>query len=564
MFRQQIVIADTLPAIRNIFSKYDLSIDELTSIEACSQDFVVRVPLVGAFSSGKSSLLNALVDEALFATDITAETGVPAELRYGKHESFKGNQPDGSSIPLTREQIRENHLDALKPNGWASITLPLAQLEEIPHLCLVDMPGWDSGIEGHKRAIDGYINRSLAYCVIADAARGSLGQSIHTALNELALYDVPIVLVVTMIDDRSDAELDGIIKHISAELEHSIKRPLLAIARVSAHEGNISQFTAALKKLDGLAEPLFASQIANRLEVQIGDVKSYLARLANKDDQSSEALAAQIEHHSSVMRDFEAALAEETIALENRVEPVLGKIMQRVESSLQSQLESLADTALRGGKISADIEATIRIAATQGLQHDFAPEMKRYLSRVTDAFPIAIHSSVHIPEKETAQSNTAEVIAITSAATAAVPMLTSAVGSIPVVGPILAPAVKFIVPLLAAWFSSGQKKTAEAERREDVRQQICTSVIPQAVAETRLALGQLLRSKIDEARQSIAERAQAERQNIADALTRARNDLSRSQAEYDALRRQYAEDSTALDDALARLTAAWPKPYRIA
>lgn len=562
MFRQQNVITETLPTLRNILGKYDLPASELASIEAHACDFIVRVPLVGAFSSGKSSLLNAFVEEALFATDITAETGVPAELQFGEHECFKGSLPDGSSIPLTREQVCENRLDALRPNGWVNITLPLAQLEEIPHLCLVDMPGWDSGIEGHKRAIDGYINRSLAYCVIADAARGSLGQSIHTALNELALYDLPIVLVVTMIDDRSDAALDDIVKHIAAELENTIKRPLLAIARVSAHEGNISEFTTALQKLEGLAEPLFASQVANRLEVQIANVKDYLARLANRDDQSSEALAAEIERHETAMRNFETALAEETTALENRVEPVLDKIMQRVESSLQSQLESLASTALHGGEIGADIEATIRIAATQGLQHDFAPEMKRYISRVTDAFPISIRSNLHIPDKVAEQSNTAEVIAITGAATAATPLLTGVVAAIPVVGPFLAPAVKFIVPLLAAWLSSGQKKVEEAERREDVRQQILGSVIPLTIAETRMAIEQLLRGKIDEARQSIAERAQTERQSITTALTHARENLARSQSEYDALRRQYAEDSITLDEILARLAAAQPAPNK--
>lgn len=556
MFRQQAVILEALPALKVLFNSYERPTDELAWIEAAARDFVVRVPLVGAFSSGKSSLLNAFVEEPLFATDITAETGVPAELRHGERETLTGHLPDGSSISLSREQVSENGLETLRPDGWVSVTLPLPQLAAIPHLCLVDMPGWDSGIEGHKRAIDGYVDRSLAYCVIADAARGCLGQSIQAALKELALHGLPILLVVTMTDAKNGAELDGVVKHIAAEVEGIVKRPLLAVARVSAHEDDIGQFVAALQELDGRAEPLFDSQIASRLEEQVAGVKVYLERLANRDDQSSEALGAEIDRHETAMHNFEAALADETAALESRVEPVLNKIMQRVESSLQSQLETLAGTALHGGDIAPDVEATIRIAAMQGLQQDFAPEMKRYLSRVTEAFPLSIRSSVHLPEKG-GDSDTAEVIAITGAATVAIPLLSAAALLLPG-GKFLAPAIKVIVPLLAIWFAFSQKKVEEAEQREDVRQQIRGSIIPRAVSETRLAIEQLLHCKIDEARTIIAARASTERQSITDALTRARENLTRSQAEYEALRRQYAEDCAVLDDVLARLAEARP------
>lgn len=556
MFRQQAVILEALPALKVLFNSYERPTDELAWIEAAARDFVVRVPLVGAFSSGKSSLLNAFVEQPLFATDITAETGVPAELRHGERETLTGHLPDGSSISLSREQVSENGLETLRPDGWVSVTLPLPQLAAIPHLCLVDMPGWDSGIEGHKRAIDGYVDRSLAYCVIADAARGCLGQSIQAALKELALHGLPILLVVTMTDAKNGAELDGVVKHIAAEVEGIVKRPLLAVARVSAHEDDIGQFVAALQELDGRAEPLFDSQIASRLEEQVAGVKVYLERLANRDDQSSEALGAEIDRHETAMHNFEAALADETAALESRVEPVLNKIMQRVESSLQSQLETLAGTALHGGDIAPDVEATIRIAAMQGLQQDFAPEMKRYLSRVTEAFPLSIRSSVHLPEKG-GDSDTAEVIAITGAATVAIPLLSAAALLLPG-GKFLAPAIRVIVPLLAIWFAFSQKKVEEAEQREDVRQQIRGSIIPRAVSETRLAIEQLLHCKIDEARTIIAARASTERQSITDALTRARENLTLSQAEYEALRRQYAEDCAVLDDVLARLAEARP------
>jgi ribosome biogenesis GTPase A len=98
-------------------------------------------PLVGAFSSGKSSIINALIGQPLFSVNIDPETAVPAEVSYGTSESLTGCLTDGRRLPLDREAVRENQLAALHNGGWVEAVLPLPQLARFAHLRLVDMPG---------------------------------------------------------------------------------------------------------------------------------------------------------------------------------------------------------------------------------------------------------------------------------------------------------------------------------------------------------------------------------------------------------------------------------------
>ena len=49
--------------------------------------FRIRVPLIGKFSAGKSTLLNLLLDEAeLLEVDILPETALPTEICYAEED----------------------------------------------------------------------------------------------------------------------------------------------------------------------------------------------------------------------------------------------------------------------------------------------------------------------------------------------------------------------------------------------------------------------------------------------------------------------------------------------
>ena len=82
MFPLQRHLCAAQPTLHALFGRYAFPTEKLDQLAAQAEHFVVRVPVVGSFSAGKSTLLNALLGERLLGVGVDPETSVPAELRY--------------------------------------------------------------------------------------------------------------------------------------------------------------------------------------------------------------------------------------------------------------------------------------------------------------------------------------------------------------------------------------------------------------------------------------------------------------------------------------------------
>lgn len=115
---RQATLQRQLPIVRDIHARHGLDTSRVDELAPLIEHFEIRIPLIGAFSCGKSSLLNALLGENLLATALTPETAVPAELRFGADRSFSGCLPNGRHLTLNEADLQENRLEALLPAGW--------------------------------------------------------------------------------------------------------------------------------------------------------------------------------------------------------------------------------------------------------------------------------------------------------------------------------------------------------------------------------------------------------------------------------------------------------------
>ena len=113
----------------------------------------------------------------------------------------------------------------LKPCKTAAGSRPIPQLAGLSHLRLVDMPGWDSGIQAHSVAIDNYASRSLAYGVVVSADEGNLRDSIRKALKELAVRDIPVFAIVSKADKKPPEDVDAVVEQVKQEITHTMGKP---------------------------------------------------------------------------------------------------------------------------------------------------------------------------------------------------------------------------------------------------------------------------------------------------------------------------------------------------
>ncbi|MEG1943626.1 MAG: dynamin family protein, partial [Angelakisella sp.] len=165
--------------------------------------FTVTVPIVGAFNTGKSSLLNALLGTRLLPTGILAETAVPTELVNGENGVVVHRNDRDSRVGLG--ELRGN-MD-LQGVTLLQVTFNNPFLQRIPSLKLVDMPGLDTGISGREQLIRDYLPQSLAYILVFSADEPIIKESIALFLSELCLMEVPVFAVLNKCDKVTPEEL---------------------------------------------------------------------------------------------------------------------------------------------------------------------------------------------------------------------------------------------------------------------------------------------------------------------------------------------------------------------
>jgi len=210
-----------LPALRAYWQQYEFSAEQLKTIEENIRTYSVRLPLIGAFSAGKSTLINTLLQDNLLSVAIDPETSLPTEIRFAPQESITLRRKNGTLLPLSREALKAQakgpSVQAFgehDPQNVVDITLPGTTLAALDGMTLVDMPGWESGIAQHSLAIDNYLDRSAAYAVVVSVDEGVLKESLRKIVEELAAHDKPMMLIITKCDKKTPEDVEAVVAHV--------------------------------------------------------------------------------------------------------------------------------------------------------------------------------------------------------------------------------------------------------------------------------------------------------------------------------------------------------------
>lgn len=551
---RQALLQAQLPQVREIFQRHGLDLTQLDALSPLINRFEIRVPLIGAFSCGKSSLLNALLGEKLLATEVTPETAVPTELRYGPERRFVGCLPDGRQLPLNEADLRENRLDLLLPSGWVEAQLPNPALAARPQLVLVDLPGWDSGIAAHERVIDDYASRSLAYGVVVSAEEGALRDSLRRALRELAIDKMPVILIVSKADKRPAEDVQAVVERLRADITALMNREPLAVAVTSARKKDLGAFEAALDTLQAQAGEIFETHVVDAWRRSLQHAARHLSLLANQDNKDAARLEAEIEKLEQDIHAFDKRLQEETQALELQIDPILRTICRRVENALNDRIDTLTGRVLNGQDISDDVLGTARPVIREVLREEFEPAMQRYLDRLADDLSGRLDFNLNLdPGSVELDSETVGGESFWKGlGTALAPLLMKMKHPLALVAAAIA-------PLLGALLDSitGQKRQQleEARRREQVKSHV-RSALSDAVRQIDARLRPALTEQVKKAHAEVSRNVHAKRDELKRTLDTLITALKQSEAETAALRQRAQADLNQVKAMLAELEPA--------
>lgn len=549
LMSRQTLLQQQFPEAREIHARHGFDQGRIDELAALVDHFEIRVPLIGAFSCGKSSLLNALLGENLLATAVTPETAVPAELRFGPERHMAGCLPDGSHLPLNAADLRESRLIPLLATGWVAVQTPSPVLAARPQLVLVDLPGWDSGMAAHERVIDDYASRSLAYGVVVSVEEGGLRDSLRRALLELAIAQMPVVLIVSKADKRPPEDVQAVVGRLCQDITALMGREPLAVAITSARKKDLGTLELALDILQARAGDIFEARVVAPYRRHLEHVAQHLGLLVNQDHQDATRIQADIDKLEQDLRAFDTRMLQESEALEAQIPTILGTIRLRVESALGERIESLTERALNGQNIRDDMLGTARLVVTEALRQEFEPVMQRYLDRLVDALPSRLDVQLdldHLPLEGGGE------FAWKALATTLAPLLLALPHPI---GKLLAPVVTLLGELLKRQADEQRQKVAQARQREHVRRLI-HAVLGDVVRQIEARLQPALHEQVRQAQTEVTRHIGAERDAVTKTLTTLAASLQQGEAEAAALRQRARHDLDQLNTLLAELGPA--------
>lgn len=371
-------IKEICDSLKDVFNENDkIYYQEFFLIEGRISDFKLRVPLVGFSGSGKSSLINAVINERLLPADVESKTYFTTEIEYGDIKKITAiDLVSNKSLEISEDDFQakglKNILDAkflnkepaqaeavvgggtdnnkntqstekpnaLSPDYYIKISHPSDNLKKLRQTCLLDIPGISSSNSEHDRIIKRNIKEAVAYIIVVSAEEGTIRSSLRMIIKELAANEIPFGLVVTKADKREASEVKKITDSLKKELYGSLKQQPLFITASSARKQEIGSFVNKIEYLDDLADYLLQRKIISPLCLKLSEI--------NRN------IKCNLERSSLTLKDIETEIQglSNTIATtKNIVEPAIAEFQNRVTQNIDRFVEIILDEVKNSKKI---------------------------------------------------------------------------------------------------------------------------------------------------------------------------------------------------------------------
>lgn len=318
------------------------------SLGELKQDLIgseLIVPVVGAFSAGKSTLINSFLHSDLLPVNITPETALATELRHSTNDYIEAIKPDGE---LDRFDIGE--IGSIKEKAqqykYLKVFLNSEPLGEIAPLVLVDMPGFDSPLDAHQRAVLTYLDKGSHYAVLISVEEGTVTRSIQRQLEEFAELDKTFSVFLSKANLRSESDVAAIAQNIKEQLSDDFD---FAGAVVAVDLAGGSSLAKMLKEIE--PEVLFAQRWKPRLEEHFfaldGGLNTRVSALQKDESDNQEA----IDELADGLRELEAKKNEMIEDVRARYSTRrVDNIVNGVGTDLNNAVDELTNAAVNGGE----------------------------------------------------------------------------------------------------------------------------------------------------------------------------------------------------------------------
>ncbi|MCL5050380.1 MAG: dynamin family protein [Firmicutes bacterium] len=329
------------------------------------------VPVIGGFSAGKSSAINQLLGEDILPVAVTAETAIPAELRYSTSPHIIAVKTNGEEHQhdIAALASLSDHADDYEV---VRVYLNNPVLQELEPFTLVDMPGYDSTLDQHNRAILRYLTRGAFYLYMVSYQDGTLNRQHLARLHEIRDNGHNFAVFMSKKDLSAPIELEEVMLHIKDQVALEFGNDV-DVASISMND------VAPLKQAVLSANPnaLFDNQYKGR-------VKELFYRAQGDLNAAINALKTSKEDGLSNVEQLQQALADMEKERDKNLEEVQAGSLTDAESRIASRIErDLTSAAGELARVAKTSEDALSRAVSDRVRSALVVEMRTEVSRVS-------------------------------------------------------------------------------------------------------------------------------------------------------------------------------------
>jgi len=317
---------------------------------------------VGQVKRGKSTLLDALLEDPVLPIGVLPVTALPTVVRYGPERSAR--------VLLGGAQWRQIEIDSLtsyvseeenpeNDKGVVAVEVFMPSDLLATGMCLVDTPGIGSIFEANSAATHAFVPHIDAALVVLGADPPITGDELALAV-KIDRQAENVIFVINKADRASTAELSAAKKFACVALGSRLGRPI-EIYEVSAREQLEGRrqtrewpaFAAALthtvsvsgRLLVWLAQQRGAARLTGWLRATVAEERRVLLEPVEQSEARMRELTEYIEHSEHAIRDLGLLLLSEQQRLSDRLEQRRQEFIAKIVTSTRHRLAESASSA---------------------------------------------------------------------------------------------------------------------------------------------------------------------------------------------------------------------------
>ncbi|MDE5828699.1 MAG: dynamin family protein [Duncaniella sp.] len=312
-------------------------LEELSRLEnrLSESNTPMMIPLVGEFSSGKTTLINSLLDSKALETATKPTTASIFEIHFGADANRAEVLRDNGQVEKV-DDIKSLTNDVL---GDATVITVFDKSTLVsPYTILVDTPGISSPDPKHVQTLVNFLPQADSLLVVVDINQ-QLTKSLTDFLKSVSLTGIEMNVVLTKGDTKSDKEIEAAKKYFIENCELNINK----IVVVSASKNDTKELVLLLEDIEKRKAQIIKKSTENRIEIIAKQLLDAI-RIMLDASHNNKALENEIQEQQARLKSIERQIDKFVNGVQNEIEDITRNSSRRFEDEVSTRLSALINT----------------------------------------------------------------------------------------------------------------------------------------------------------------------------------------------------------------------------